>query len=363
MAGSRLIFLCFIGITPEDIHHIELVGGCTRIPCFQKTISASFNDRLPLSKTLSMDETVARGCALQAAMLNPRYRVREFNVVDRVLEDICVSWPRTSEDGSGTDPFKTSVLFETGSVLGSTKWLTFQRDTNLELRLLSGAHSEPLIAEIELPAEEARVPTALPKRVKVKARLSHHGTALWDTAQLLVDEEVEEIVKEKRQPESAAAEAQGSSTATATTPAAETSSVPAEGAPVPAPETPAAAEYVDVVKKKIKTKRFDCKLRQLSRRGYLTSESKTTLAESEAEMAKDDDQQQRRKEAMNELESYIYNLRSKLGSQLREFCTPEENKAVQDLLAQAQDWVYANPDSTRESYEQKLNELQVVITV
>lgn len=90
---SKFLFLSkFLSdISPDSIQHVEIVGGCTRIPWVQETISNFFSNRLPPSKTLNMDEAVARGCALQAAMLNPRYRVREFTVVDRLFEPVTVS--------------------------------------------------------------------------------------------------------------------------------------------------------------------------------------------------------------------------------------------------------------------------------
>ena len=34
--------------------------------------------------TLNMDETVARGCALQCAILSPRMRVKPYDIVDRI---------------------------------------------------------------------------------------------------------------------------------------------------------------------------------------------------------------------------------------------------------------------------------------
>lgn len=343
------------GLNPDDVHHIELVGGCSRIPCFQRTVSGFFKDRLPLSKTLSMDETVARGCALQAAMLNPRYRVREFNVVDRALEDICVAWPSTTEDSMShaTDTYKTSVLFATGSPLGSTKWLTFQRESDLELRLAAGANGEPLVAHVEVPAE-AQTPSELPKRLKIKARLSLHGTAAWETAQLLVDDEVEEVVKEKR-PVDPATTTEGANATVGATDGGATDA--ATAAP---PATQPGDEYIEVVKKKIKTKRYDCKLQTFPRRGYLTPEAKEKLAQSERSMAEEDYLQQRTKEAMNELEAYIYNLRDKLSEQLRNFASENEHHVLQQTLAATQDWVYDNPDSTRENYELKLQELQAL---
>lgn len=69
-----------LGLTKENIHAVEIVGGSTRIPALKKVITEVF-DRAP-STTLNQDEAVSRGCALQCAILSPAVRVRDFKVED-----------------------------------------------------------------------------------------------------------------------------------------------------------------------------------------------------------------------------------------------------------------------------------------
>lgn len=64
----------------EDVHSIEVVGGCTRVPAIKSIFEKFFNK--PPSTTCNADESVARGCALQCAMLSPAFRVRNFEVHD-----------------------------------------------------------------------------------------------------------------------------------------------------------------------------------------------------------------------------------------------------------------------------------------
>ncbi|CAI0437191.1 unnamed protein product [Linum tenue] len=65
-------------ITVGKIHSVELVGSGSRIPAIAKLITSLFG-REP-SRTLNASECVARGCALQCAMLSPVFRVREYDV-------------------------------------------------------------------------------------------------------------------------------------------------------------------------------------------------------------------------------------------------------------------------------------------
>lgn len=61
------------GLKVEDIHSVEIVGGSSRVPAIKRLIENVFH-QIP-STTLNQDEAVARGCALQCAMLSPTFKV------------------------------------------------------------------------------------------------------------------------------------------------------------------------------------------------------------------------------------------------------------------------------------------------
>ena len=52
---------------------MEIVGGSSRVPSIKQLIEKVF--KKPPSTTLNQDEAVARGCALQCAMLSPAFKV------------------------------------------------------------------------------------------------------------------------------------------------------------------------------------------------------------------------------------------------------------------------------------------------
>lgn len=73
--------LChFLGLNLNEIYAVEIVGGSSRIPAIKQLIEKVFQKQP--STTLNQDEAVARGCALQCAMLSPAVRVRDFSVTD-----------------------------------------------------------------------------------------------------------------------------------------------------------------------------------------------------------------------------------------------------------------------------------------
>jgi heat shock protein 4 len=64
------------GISNDQINFVELVGEATRIPICIKQINDVFLKEP--SRTLNSTDCIARGCALQAAMLSPNFQVANF---------------------------------------------------------------------------------------------------------------------------------------------------------------------------------------------------------------------------------------------------------------------------------------------
>merc|ERR1719499_1374194 len=85
------------GIQVDDIESIEMVGGASRVPWVKEMCSAAFGGK-ELSTTMNADESVARGCALQAAILSPLYKVREFTVEDTSPFAVNVGWMGSAAD-------------------------------------------------------------------------------------------------------------------------------------------------------------------------------------------------------------------------------------------------------------------------
>jgi len=59
---------------------VEIIGGSSRIPAVKQLIENTFK-KVP-STTLNQDEAVARGCAIECAVLSPTFKVRDINITD-----------------------------------------------------------------------------------------------------------------------------------------------------------------------------------------------------------------------------------------------------------------------------------------
>merc|ERR1719160_611615 len=145
------------GLAKEDLSTVEIFGGTCRIPAVQDRISAFFGKET-CSKTLNFDEAVAKGCALQCAMLSPAFKVRDFSVNDVSMYPIALSWNSTAgggaegmevegdEAGEAAAPKTGSntVVFTKFNSIPNTKMLTFYRK---ETFTLTAAYSDAAMAE------------------------------------------------------------------------------------------------------------------------------------------------------------------------------------------------------------------------
>jgi len=104
----------------DKLDFIELVGDATRMPAIQEILKEIFPGK-ELSRTLNSQETVARGCALQAAMLSPNFMVQNFEVQDFNQHPIQIQYKFTNNEGQ----LKESDIFNIGTSYPSTKTITF----------------------------------------------------------------------------------------------------------------------------------------------------------------------------------------------------------------------------------------------
>lgn len=115
----------FTELKLDEIHSVELAGGSSRVPAIKKLIEDVFNK--PCSTTLNQDESVARGCALQCAMLSPAVRVRDFSVTDIQPYSIKLSWDASQGEAGEME------IFEVNHSIPFSKMLTFYRSSPFTL--------------------------------------------------------------------------------------------------------------------------------------------------------------------------------------------------------------------------------------
>ena len=86
-----------VGIQNSDLKSIEATGGAMRMAQFKKKIGGFFGlepvePNYGLMTTMDMDESAGHGCALQCAMISPKFNVKAFEIQHGTQYPITISW-------------------------------------------------------------------------------------------------------------------------------------------------------------------------------------------------------------------------------------------------------------------------------
>uniref|UniRef100_A0A8C8GW45 Heat shock protein 4 like n=1 Tax=Oncorhynchus tshawytscha TaxID=74940 RepID=A0A8C8GW45_ONCTS len=322
-------------LSRDEIYAVEVVGGATRIPSIKERISKFFGK--DVSTTLNADEAVARGCALQCAILSPAFKVREFSITDVVPFPITLRWKSPTEDGVGE-----CEVYSKNHAAPFSKVITFHKDEPFDLEAL---YSLPQ----ELPYPDIRIghfsvqnvvpqPDGNSSKVKVKVRINVHGIFSVSSASLIekqkgegedVQMDMEATVQNEGRPE-------------------DQNGVPGEK------QDPASGGS----KPKVKVKSTDLPIlantiRQLDR-GVLND-----FVEYEGQMIVQDKLEKERNDAKNAVEEYVYDLRDKLCGIYEKYTTEEDSNRLTLMLEDTENWLYEEgEDQDKQVYVDKLEDLK-----
>ncbi|XP_065844122.1 97 kDa heat shock protein-like [Oscarella lobularis] len=376
--GPCAAVLAASGLKREQIAAVEIIGGSSRVAAVKQIVSDVFG--MEVSTTLNQDEAVARGCALQCAMLSPTFRVRDFHIIDICNSSISLSWKTQDQDDDGD-----TTLFNPTSEIPSTKMLTFYRKEPFELEAYYTTDHERNV-HLGRFRVDGVVPTAEGdnSKVKVKARVDIHGIFKMSRAELY---QKAPPAPEPMEAEPTAAPApagqQGAEQATnAQEENAKPESQTEEKKPEPKPEGSGPEENLDDVKKAgeaggegtqpqqakgdeppekkaKKPKYVTVGLPVMAVIPGMTKEDADRALEKEGEMASQDKLEKERADMKNAVEEYVYNMRDKLEDSLREFVKEEKRESFCQLLSKTEDWLYEEGDDERKQvYVDKLAELK-----
>ncbi|KAF7206183.1 heat shock 70 kDa protein 4 [Nothobranchius furzeri] len=348
----------------EDIYAVEIVGGASRIPAVKERISKFFGKEL--STTLNADEAVARGCALQCAILSPAFKVREFSITDIVPYSISLKWNSAAEEG-----LSDCEVFSKNHAAPFSKVLTFYRK---EPFTLEAYYDNPK----ELPYPNATigqflVQNVVPQasgesaKVKVKVRVNVHGVfsvssaSLVEVVKLAEGEEPMEtdqnlIVKEEENKMQVDQEDQ--KLAAGENEDKKTEAEEMETSTEDAKEEKKHDQPPQAKKAKVKTKTVDLPI-ESKLQGQLSSDELNTFVENEGKMIMQDKLEKERNDAKNNVEEYVYDMRDKLHGVLEKFVNEADRDAFSLKLEDTETWLYEDgEDQQKQVYIDKLAELK-----
>lgn len=338
------------GLRPTDVESVELVGGGTRVPAVKQLVRKVFN-REP-STTLNQDEAVARGCALQCAMLSPIFKVREFQVVDAqpFPIELCYA-PGKGEEGR-------AEVFPRWHQVPFSKMLTFYRSKPFSLEAKYTADSGVPYPSLTLgnfnvnnvaPASDNEA-----SKVKVKVRLNLHGIFSVVSASA-----VDRVKQEGRQASGQDKCSNGGDLAAAG--AASGDEVPPSegGDPVEKEANQADKEEQPEPPKPEKTRTLELPIE--SHVPQLPPAELDRLIENEARMVQCDRLEKDRVDAKNAVEEYVYEMRDSLSEKYRRYVLDKDKDAFIKLLNDTEKWLYAEGEEVAKNlYVEKLTALRTI---
>lgn len=323
------------GLKLADIDAVEVVGGTTRIPSVVSRLE-KFLGR-PVSKTCDGDESVARGCALQGAMLSPKFKVNQFTIHDVTPYPIDVVYGSLDGKIEGE-----STMFKRFNPIPSLKIMSFHRTEPLALTLRYNAEANlpegtnPFIGRFVVAGHASK--SEKPPKIKVKIALDISGVATVRGAQA-IDEVVVEAQEETMKVEETPKEDERTE---------ETSE---------APPQEEASETTQPKLKKTKTK-TDLNVTGETLGGFSETKVQSEF-EREAKMAHQDQIIRETLALKNNLESYILEIRDRVDLDLAEYSPAEERENFLNQLMDIEDWLYGDGSNAQKSeYVAKLGELK-----
>lgn len=335
----------------SDIHSVEIVGGSSRIPAIKGLIEKIFQ-KTP-STTLNQDEAVARGCALQCAMLSPAVRVRDFSVTDLQVYPVVMEWDPSPNEPKDSKNFIT--VFPEMHAAPFSKKMTFYQNKPFAIQLYyegNVPYPSKFIGKYQINDVKPG-PDNASQKVTVKVRVNMDGVIGVIAASMVEKVEnsgdtesmdVENTEEENGQKQEAGSENTENK-------AEKTQEGQSEDAEKKAAEA----------KKKVVSKTLDLTISATTH--GLSPEQLNAHTELEGKMIADDKLEKERIDARNCLEEYVYDLRNKLGSE-EEFAlyiAADDASKLSTQLDETENWLYEEgADVNKSVYISKLDELKAI---
>uniref|UniRef100_A0A670YT40 Heat shock protein family A (Hsp70) member 4 like n=1 Tax=Pseudonaja textilis TaxID=8673 RepID=A0A670YT40_PSETE len=316
----------------EDIYSVEIVGGATRIPAVKEQICNFFCKEI--STTLNADEAVARGCALQCAILSPAFKVREFSITDVVPYSITLRWQSSFEEGTGE-----CEVFSKTHASPFSKVITFHKKEPFELEAF---YTHPH----DVPYPDTRIGHFVIQnvgpqndgdnsKVKVKVRVNIHGIFSVANASVVEKQNLDNEPNDIPMDTELSCRNQSKD------------------------ELTASGDKIDANQSsKTKIKCIDLPI-HVNLYRQVDQDLINCYIENERKMIMQDILEKEKNDAKNAVEEYVYDLRDKLCGVYEKFITEDDSRKITLMLEDIENWLYEDgEDQPKHVYVEKLQEMK-----
>ncbi|KAI3386038.1 hypothetical protein SNEBB_005638 [Seison nebaliae] len=321
----------------DKVDSVVMVGGSSRIPMVKKVIKQIFQK--DISTTLNADEAVARGCAIQCAILSPNFKVRDFKIEDNQMFPITISWKAEAGEDSDVEIIPENSNYPT------TRMLSFFRNENC---LLEARYTYPNDIPFPNPVigrfivhslddsmkklDDIKPVSNERPKIKVKVRLDGNGLLVLKGATATVRYEDTTIVKDVKEGANEKEEKKSDDKNVRNIPIQKTA--------------------------KIKSKLYD--LRVDSQVFGYSPIDMNKMKEDFLQLMMLMKSIRERAEARNSMEEYVYEMRDKISSTFEKYVHPNDKEQFRNLLNLTEEWLYSeeSEQASKGKYLEELNKMK-----
>ncbi|RDB23436.1 Hypoxia up-regulated protein 1 [Hypsizygus marmoreus] len=120
------------GLSLDNITSVLLVGGASRTPMIQAAVKAAVGAE-KIALNVNADEAPVLGAAFYGASLSRQFKTKNIKVSDISLHDIQASYFAAPTTAVSRPRSITTLIFPSGSKLGTKKTLTFKRKEDFSI--------------------------------------------------------------------------------------------------------------------------------------------------------------------------------------------------------------------------------------
>ncbi|KAH9516559.1 heat shock protein 105 kDa [Dermatophagoides farinae] len=310
---------------------VEVVGGTSRIPAIKKMIKEFCG--LEPSTTLNADEAVARGCALQCAILSPTFKVaRELHLIDSLPFSVDFKY-----EIPGKDVKVIPAMIPRGHPFPCPKQITIPSQ-NLPITLsfyYDNLHQEKMFLaqyRISEPPGSNALQSMLEHKSPIKIRVRINANCTLSIGPATFSYENPQQTNEQQQDEPMEQQPQNNNNDSG------------DGQNKMETETQQQQtndSQPQQKRKKPKTTTIDLLVEPLSIAGLLPKEVKDRFIEFESNLILADKNWKEKADARNALEEFIYEWRDRMESgDYDPFIDPATKQQFQQQLESNEKWLY-----------------------
>ncbi|KAG7447381.1 actin-like ATPase domain-containing protein [Guyanagaster necrorhizus] len=346
------------GLSLNDITSVILTGGSTRTPMIQAAVKAAVGDD-KIALNVNADEAAVLGAGLHGASLSRQFKTKNIKVQDIGLNDIQASYFSAPASSNAKPRSISTTIFPAGSKTGSKKTLNLKRKEDFDIfldyktQLVPGFPNRILEVEVSGVADAIGNLTergAIDPVVKATLMLSESGFVSVTEAVAFGEIKDESIAGKLKGLFGGGSSSSSSDDEKKTEDAADASSA-SDAAPSASASSEAKAEKVDL--KDLTTIPLNLTVHFTSI-PPMTVEEKRVARRRLRELDMDEAAKNRKEEARNTLESYLYKLRDLLDPENRDTpfkeCSQEsERAAIAEKLQETITWLHDKGDVSETS--------------